>query len=122
MTVAQKVNIVIIDDINGEEGAETISFGLGNQSYEIDLNPENTAALREVLRPYIEAGRKKVSSTRRKGATSSAVPTLSGKRSESDEIRKWAIGKGYTVAGRGRIPAHIKSAYAAEKQQLAQHG
>ena len=54
--MARKTRIVLIDDINGELGDETIKFGLDGIDYEIDLSSENAAKLREVLDPWIQAG------------------------------------------------------------------
>ena len=42
--MAQKVNIVLIDDIDGSEAIETVSFGLDGTSYEIDLSTKNAEA------------------------------------------------------------------------------
>ena len=47
--MAQKVNIILVDDLDGSEATETVSFGLDGASYEIDLNDGNAAALRRRL-------------------------------------------------------------------------
>ena len=36
--MAQKVSIVLVDDIDGSEAEETVSFALDGRDYEIDLN------------------------------------------------------------------------------------
>ena len=36
--MAQKVNVILIDDIDGSEATETVSFGLDGTQYEMDLN------------------------------------------------------------------------------------
>ena len=56
--MARKTRIVLIDDINGELGEETIKFGLDGIDYEIDLSTENAARLREDMDPWIQAGRR----------------------------------------------------------------
>ena len=55
--MAQKVNIVLVDDLDGTEATETVTFGLDGTTYEIDLNDANAAALREALSLSREACR-----------------------------------------------------------------
>ena len=56
--MAQKVNIVLVDDLDGTEATETVTFGLDGTSYEIDLNDANASALREALSGYVGHARK----------------------------------------------------------------
>jgi len=39
--MAQKTLILLQDDLDGSEAAETVSFGLDGKSYEIDLSEKN---------------------------------------------------------------------------------
>jgi hypothetical protein len=55
--MAQKVNIVLVDDMDGSEAVETVTFGLDGDQYEIDLNTDNATILRDALRPFMETGR-----------------------------------------------------------------
>ena len=41
--MAQKVSL--IDDLDGSEGDETVTYSLGDQEYEIDLSKKNAAKL-----------------------------------------------------------------------------
>ena len=102
--MAQKVNIVLVDDIDGSEASETVSFGLDGTSYEIDLNDENAAALREALSGYIGHARK-VTGGARRGATRRTSS------SNTKDVREWARANGYDVSERGRISADIQQAY-----------
>ena len=63
--MAQKVNIVLVDDLDGTEATETVSFGLDGATYEIDLNDGNAAALREALSGYVGHARKVTGGARR---------------------------------------------------------
>ncbi len=103
--MAQKVQVMLIDDIDGSTATETISFSLEGSSYEIDLNARNAADLRAAFAPWIEAGRK--ASSR---ANSRARSTPSG---DVAKIRAWAKANGHTVSERGRIPASVRDAYLA---------
>lgn len=55
--MALKLNITIIDDLDGSPGAEAVFFRFNGQGYEIDLSPANHERMREVLRPFMDAGR-----------------------------------------------------------------
>jgi hypothetical protein len=106
--MAQKVNIVLVDDIDGSEATETVSFGLDGTSYEIDLNDANAAALRDALAAYVGHARK-VGSARR-GRRSSAAAAAAGGPS-AREIRDWARSNGYDVPDRGRVSAEVREAF-----------
>lgn len=107
--MAQKVNIVLVDDIDGSEATETVSFGLDGTSYEIDLNDANAAALREALATYIGHGRK-VGAAPRRGARRTAAASSAGGAS-AKEIRDWARANGHDVPDRGRVSAEVRAAY-----------
>lgn len=108
--MAQKVHIVLEDDLDGSEASETVSFALDGTSYEIDLNADNAAKLRDALAVYIGHGRKVSGGGKRGGrrAASSSNGSVSPK-----EIRDWARSNGYSVPERGRIPADVRSAFEA---------
>ena len=106
--MAQKVNIVLVDDIDGNEADETVSFALDGTSYEIDLNSDNAAKLRDALSGYVGHARK-VSGGRRGRRTSGG----SSSDGDTKAIREWAKSNGYEVSDRGRVSAEIREAYAA---------
>lgn len=56
--VAQKVSIVLVDDLDGSEAVETVRFGIDGSTYEIDLSAANAEALRDTLSGYVGGGRK----------------------------------------------------------------
>ena len=47
--MAQKVQVILVDDIDGGEADETVSFSLDGVSYEIDLSESNATELRDAL-------------------------------------------------------------------------
>ena len=107
--MAQKVHIVLEDDIDGSEATQTVSFALDGTSYEIDLNDKNAAKLRDAVAAYVGHGRK-VSGGARRGRRSSAA-TTSGHSAK--EIRDWARSNGHKVPERGRIPGEVREAFEA---------
>lgn len=113
--MAQKVQVILVDDLDGGEAEETVSFSLDGVSYEIDLSGDNATKLREALTPYAE-------SARRVGGRSGGRGGRGGRASRSSsaktaQIRSWAKSKGLEVNERGRIPASIVEQY--EKAQGA---
>ena len=56
--MAQKVQTLYVDDLDGSEADGTIRFGLDGAEYEIDLNTEHTRQLRDALARYISAARR----------------------------------------------------------------
>jgi nucleoid-associated protein Lsr2 len=113
--MAQKVHIVLVDDLDGSDGTQTVSFGLDGTSYEIDLSDDNAAKLRDALAPYVAHGRKVTGSRggrRRSGAAGGAAKAAGGAATPA-EIREWARGQGMDVPERGRVSADVRAAYEA---------
>ncbi|KGM10768.1 histone-like nucleoid-structuring protein Lsr2 [Cellulomonas bogoriensis] len=103
--MAQKVQVVLVDDLDGGTAEETVSFALDGVSYEIDLSAENATALREAFASWVGHARR-VGGRQRRGA---ARGRSAG--GDSAAVREWARANGYTVSDRGRIPAEVKAAY-----------
>jgi Lsr2 len=101
--MAQKVQTLFIDDLDGSEAEGTVQFGLDGTSYEIDLNSKHAEALRKSLASYVEASRK-ISASRRPSRTRrpSAPNGIN-----STAVREWARSQGIEVKERGRIPAEL---------------
>ena len=56
--MAQKVQTLFVDDLDGSAAEGTVRFGLDGTEYEIDLNTEHAQALRDALARYVSAGRR----------------------------------------------------------------
>jgi len=104
--MAQKVHIVLEDDLDGSDATQTVTFGLDGTSYEIDLNDKHANALREAMATYVGHARK--ASGGRRGRRSQGAST--GGHS-AKEIRDWARSNGHKVPERGRIPAVVREAF-----------
>ncbi|MCW2781092.1 MAG: hypothetical protein JWR35_1541 [Marmoricola sp.] len=102
--MAQKVNIVLVDDIDESEADETVIFGLDGKEYSIDLSARNAGKLRDALALYIGHARKGGGRGGRRSARSAGGTAAS-------EIRDWARGNGYDVSERGRVSAEVREAY-----------
>ncbi len=106
--MAQKVQVILVDDLDGGAADETVTFSLDGVSYEIDLTTANAAAMRDALAPYVGHGRR-IGSSRRAPSRSSRG-TNSGPGNPA-EVRDWAKAQGITVNERGRISAELKAQY-----------
>ena len=105
--MAKSVQVVVSDDLDGSQGAETVNFGLDGLSYEIDLSEKNRAKLDKAFAPFIEHGRR-VTQRRRPSATRTTSPRI-----DRASIRNWAREQGLQVSERGRISAEIMQKYEA---------
>lgn len=103
--MAQKVKIILVDDLNGGSADETVRFGLDGVSYEIDLSTGNASELRSALERYVAHGRKT------SAGRSTRTKASGGRNQDSAQIRQWARDNGYAVNSRGRIQAEIQEAY-----------
>jgi len=106
--VAQRTQIILIDDIDGSEAAETVSFALDGINYEMELSAENAEKLRGELANWIKNARR-VSGRLSRGRRGSYTRVSSN----SSTIREWARANGYTVNERGRLPKEIIDAFEA---------
>ena len=108
--MAQKVQVILVDDVDGGDADETVSFALDGVSYEIDLNAKNASALRDSLATWVGHARRvggRSGAGRRRSSRSAAAGA------GSNEVREWAREHGYKVSDRGRISAEVQQAYAA---------
>ncbi|MFC6153980.1 histone-like nucleoid-structuring protein Lsr2 [Nocardioides yefusunii] len=109
--MAQKVTIVLVDDIDGGEATQTVSFGLDGTSYEIDLNDDNAELLREAIAPFVGHARKVTGAPAKRGGSKKSAASNDGPTPK--EIRAWAIANGHELSERGRVPEEIRAAYEA---------
>jgi hypothetical protein len=102
--VAQRTQVLYVDDIDGSPAEGTVRFGLGGANYEIDLSKKHTDQLARALASYIGAARRVSSPQRPAGGARPA-------RRDQPDIRAWARGQGLKVSDRGRIPADVLARY-----------
>ncbi len=106
--MAQKVQVLLVDDLDGGEADESVTFGLDGKTYEIDLTTTNADKLRSLLEPYLKGGRR--TGGRASGGRGRAR-AATGSGQDTAQIRAWAKENGYEVNDRGRVPASIREAY-----------
>lgn len=104
--MAQKIQMLFVDDIDGSEAEGTVRFGLDGADYEIDLSVAHSEELHKALAPYVAHARK-VGGTRRgpRGGRRNASAI------DTHKVREWAKEQGIEIKERGRVPANIVEKY-----------
>jgi hypothetical protein len=108
--MAQKVQTLFIDDIDGGAAEGTVRFALDGTDYEIDLSGEHNDELHKALERYIARARKVGGNARR--------PSRGGSRRGPDSVdtaavRIWARGQGIDIKERGRVAVDVLAKYQA---------
>jgi hypothetical protein len=105
--MTRKVQVVLQDDIDGSEPAQTVYFSLDGRDYEIDLSDEHAAELSDCLAPWVAAGRR---------ASTARIPEPRSRPrrvTETADIRRWARENHIPVSERGRISIDLRTRYEA---------
>jgi hypothetical protein len=108
--MAQRHIVRLVDDLTGDDAAETVTFALDGARYEIDLTADNAAKLRDTLAVYIARARRAA----RTGSRLTEGGSHRGSRADREQtaaIRAWARNNGHKIGDKGRIPGHIVEAY-----------
>lgn len=106
--MAQRTIVQLIDDLDGGDATETVTFALDGVTYEIDLNDDNAEQLRTDLARWVSAGRR---AGRTVGAPAARRRSSAAKRDDLDRVRAWAREHGHQVSERGRVAAAVLEAY-----------
>jgi uncharacterized membrane protein len=104
--MAQKIQTLFIDDLDGGEAAGTVRFGLDGTHYEIDLSAAHSDELRKALQQYVTHGRRTGGTTRRAARSRRANDGV-----DTAKVREWAKGEGIEIKDRGRVPASVVEQY-----------
>jgi hypothetical protein len=112
--MAQKVQITLLCDLDdgNVEADETLQFGLGGASYEVDVCGKHAQQVRDGLQPFVVHGRKTSSASSGSSSRRRSGRAATG-RDQTAGVRAWAKDKGIHVNDRGRIPASVVKEYEA---------
>ena len=104
--MAQQIQTLFIDDIDGGPAEGTVRFGLDGTDYEIDLSTAHNEELHEMLAAYLTHARKTGGTARRRprGRRSDSAP-------DTRKVREWAKAQGIGIKERGRVPAEVIEKY-----------
>jgi len=120
--MAQRVQVQMVDDLDGSEASQTVPFSLDGVTYEIDLSEDNASALRDELGRYVAAARR-IGGRKVRLATGQTLAGPSGSgtdRERNRQIREWAQANGYDVAERGRLSSEIIAGFEADQAAQAE--
>jgi hypothetical protein len=106
--MAKQVIQRLVDDIDGSEAIETVSFDVDGHSYQIDLNEYHAGELRAKLEPFLGVARRVRHQT---GHTRSNAHNGVTDKDRNSAIRRWALHEGVQLPGRGRIAGAVQAAY-----------
>jgi hypothetical protein len=106
--MAQRIQTLLIDDLDGGEAAGTVRFGLDGTDYEIDLSAAHSDELRNTLERYLAHAR------RVGGAAKGAARSRRGGAAvDTAKVREWAKEQGIEIKDRGRVPSSVVEQYQA---------
>lgn len=108
--MVQKMQVQLIDDIDGSPADETVTFAIDGVTYEIDLSDAHAKALRESFAEW-KGHARRAGGRRAPARRSTGGGTARASSSDAGRIRDWAREHGYEVSERGRISAEIREAY-----------
>lgn len=119
--MAQRVQIILEDDIDGGVADKTIQFGWDGSGYEIDLSDKHAGEFEQTMRRWLENARRVSAARRSSGkrqpvaAASSTAPRVITRADPAQlkAIRTWARSTGLQISDRGRIAASVVEAFEA---------
>ena len=97
--MAQKIQILFIDDLDGSAAEGTVRFGLDGT---------------DALARYVGVARRVAAAARRPGRGARRGP---GSGLNTTEVREWAKAQGIEVKDRGRVPAELVARFKAATGQ-----
>lgn len=100
--MAQRTILELVDDLDGGEADETVTFALDGVDFVIDLSTDNASRLRDTLAEYVGHARR--TGGRKQRGMVAAAPSSSNGKPDTHAVREWARSQGETVAERGRVP------------------
>jgi hypothetical protein len=109
-TVAQRVQTILVDDLDGTElgqDGQTIRFGWLGAEYTIDLSQANVDTFAAAITPYVNAGQ------RVGGRKTRSIAANGNGHIDTKAVRKWAESNGIQLSSRGRVPADVIEKYKA---------
>ena len=117
--MAQKVQVILVDDVDGGEANETVSFSLDGVSYEIDVSEANAGKLRDALAPWVgharrvggRSGGSSGTRSRSGGGSGGSGRSRGNSRHDLSDVRSWARENGFQVSDRGRVSSEVIAAY-----------
>ncbi|QJY50003.1 histone-like nucleoid-structuring protein Lsr2 [Pseudonocardia broussonetiae] len=109
--MAKQVVETLVDDLDGSEAAETVSFAIDGRQFEIDLSAAHASELRDVVAPFVGAARRAGGGPGRRSYQRASSRSAERSKEENAAIRAWAMQNGLEVSERGRLSSAVLTAY-----------
>lgn len=97
--MAQRVQTILVDDLDGTElgdDGQTIRFGWLGAEYTIDLSQANVDKFAAAITPYVNAGQR----VGGRKTSSNQKPSAGGAgQTDTKAVRKWASSNGIELSG-----------------------
>lgn len=113
----------LVDDLDGKsKAAETVTFSLDGEAYEIDLTSKHAQRMRADLALFTEHARRarparpapgRGAARRSHPAPFHPAPREQGASVDTRKVREWARENGHDIKDRGRVPADLIALYKA---------
>lgn len=104
--------VVLADDLNGTTPAQTHTFSVDGDVYELELGDKNLDALKEGLQPFIAVARKGSKKAVQSRPMRVYPETAQERRQRLAKVREWGRAHGHPdLSDYGRIPVQILRAY-----------
>lgn len=113
--MARREIVTLTDDLDGSEGAQTVTFSLEGTTWQVDLGERNREALKNALKPFVDAAREVASGPDRPAAPRPARTDLGEAPDHSPDLAGWASARRVSVPARGESRARLIRAWAAEQ-------
>lgn len=111
-TRMQKVIVKLTCDLPHPKevaATETIRFKLNGSAFELDTCADDAKKMRATMAPFIDAARPAVKAKPKPQARGWS------QKKHAQVVRQWAAAHDMPVGARGRIPARVEAAYAADQ-------
>lgn len=108
----QKVIVTLTCDLPHPKevaATETIRFTLNGSAFELDTCADDAKKMHAAMAPFTSAARPQVT------ARPTPRARTSSQRKHARVVREWAAAHDMPVGARGRIPARVEAAYAADQ-------
>ena len=113
--MAQRTQIVLIDDLDGTEitdgEGQSITFSWSGVDYSIDLSKANADRFEKAIGPYLEKAQRV--GVRKSRPSSSPSSRSAGSQVDTKAVRAWAASNSIQLSNRGRLPADVIERYKA---------
>lgn len=109
--MAKKTLILLTDDIDGSEAAESVEFGIDGYLYSLDLSAAHAEELRDRLTAYREFGTSLGRYHSRSAAPAARRAPNRGDRERNIDIRRWAEENHLPIKARGKISDAVIAKY-----------